>query len=170
MFYIVNQKGVFMKKSQAAMEFLMTYGWAILVVMVAIGALAYFGVLSPENFFPDKCSFPAGISCVDFEYDIISSAPTLKFVIKNSLGWDITGVSVFPYETDPSSYQIGSIGCGNAAGGATILKNSEQSTYIVECDLPLPKGKVRTNLVFTYTKTETNLPHQIKGTLTFKVK
>ena len=35
------------KKSQAAMEFLMTYGWAILVVLVAIGALAYFGVLSP---------------------------------------------------------------------------------------------------------------------------
>ena len=30
------------RKSQAAMEFLMTYGWAILVVLVAIGALAYF--------------------------------------------------------------------------------------------------------------------------------
>ena len=36
-------------KSQAAMEFLMTYSWAILVVLVAIGALAYFGVLG--NFF-----------------------------------------------------------------------------------------------------------------------
>jgi uncharacterized protein (UPF0333 family) len=30
------------RKSQAAMEFLMTYGWAILVVLVALGALAYF--------------------------------------------------------------------------------------------------------------------------------
>ena len=37
------------KKSQAAMEFLMTYGWAILVVLVAICALAYFGVLSPDK-------------------------------------------------------------------------------------------------------------------------
>jgi hypothetical protein len=35
-----------MKKSQAAMEFLMTYGWAILVVLVAIGVLAYFGVFN----------------------------------------------------------------------------------------------------------------------------
>jgi len=34
------------KKSQAAMEFLMTYGWAILVVLVALGALAYLAVLS----------------------------------------------------------------------------------------------------------------------------
>lgn len=42
-----------MKKGQAAMEFLMTYGWAILVVLIAIGALAYFGVLSPERFKPE---------------------------------------------------------------------------------------------------------------------
>jgi uncharacterized protein (UPF0333 family) len=30
------------QRGQAAMEFLMTYGWAILVVLIAIGALAYF--------------------------------------------------------------------------------------------------------------------------------
>ena len=35
-----------MKKSQAAMEFLMTYGWAIVIVLVAIGALAYFGTFN----------------------------------------------------------------------------------------------------------------------------
>ena len=34
------------KKSQATMEFLMTYGWAILIVLTAIAALVYFGVLS----------------------------------------------------------------------------------------------------------------------------
>lgn len=37
-------------KSQAAMEFLMTYGWAILIVLIAIGALAYFGVLIPDRY------------------------------------------------------------------------------------------------------------------------
>mgnify|MGYP001592966704 CR=1 FL=1 len=35
------------KRGQAAMEFLMTYGWAILAAIVAIGVLAYFGVFSP---------------------------------------------------------------------------------------------------------------------------
>ena len=44
-----------MKKGQVAMEFLMTYGWAILVVIAAIGALAYFEVLSPCRFIPDGC-------------------------------------------------------------------------------------------------------------------
>ena len=32
-------------RAQAAMEFLMTCGWAIIVVLVVIGALAYFGFL-----------------------------------------------------------------------------------------------------------------------------
>lgn len=41
--------------NDAAMEFLLTYGWAILVVLIAIGTLAYFGALSPEKFkLPDK--------------------------------------------------------------------------------------------------------------------
>ncbi|MBI3036442.1 hypothetical protein HYY73_01620 [Candidatus Woesearchaeota archaeon] len=43
-------------KGQAAMEFLMTYGWAILVVLVVIGALSYFGVLSPSTLLPEKCN------------------------------------------------------------------------------------------------------------------
>jgi len=43
------------KKGESAfMEFLMTYGWAILIVLVAIGALAYFGVLAPDKFLPQN--------------------------------------------------------------------------------------------------------------------
>jgi len=38
---MMNKKG----QNDGAMEFLMTYGWAILVVLAAIGALAYFGIL-----------------------------------------------------------------------------------------------------------------------------
>ena len=36
------------RKGQAAMEFLMTYGWAILIVVIAVAALAAFGVFSPQ--------------------------------------------------------------------------------------------------------------------------
>ena len=39
-----------MKRGQAAMEFLMTYGWAILAAVIAIGVLAYFGVFSPGKY------------------------------------------------------------------------------------------------------------------------
>ena len=54
------------RRGQAAMEFLMTYGWAILVVLVVIGALAYFGVLNPTNLLPEKCQLPAPFECSDY--------------------------------------------------------------------------------------------------------
>lgn len=38
------------KKGQAAMEFLMTYGWAILAAIVAIGVLAYLGVFNQGRY------------------------------------------------------------------------------------------------------------------------
>ena len=53
-----------MKKGQAAMEFLMTYGWAILVVIAAIAALAYFGVLDPARLLPERCQSSAGMDCI----------------------------------------------------------------------------------------------------------
>ena len=58
-----------MKKGQAAMEFLMTYGWAILVVLVAIGALAYFGVLDPSRLVPERCAVGPPISCSESGVD-----------------------------------------------------------------------------------------------------
>lgn len=60
-------------RAQAAMEFLLTYGWAILVVLVVIAALAYFGVLDPTKLLPSKCYFGGGIgNCDDYMliYDI----------------------------------------------------------------------------------------------------
>jgi hypothetical protein len=48
------------------MEFLMTYGWAILVVLAAIGALAYFGMLSPDRFLPDKCVANPPLACSQY--------------------------------------------------------------------------------------------------------
>ena len=50
-------------KGQAALEFMMTYGWAILVVLAAIGALSYFGILNPSRFTPDTCLSSSGFAC-----------------------------------------------------------------------------------------------------------
>lgn len=44
----LNKMEIKNNKGQVAMEFLFTYGWAILVVLACIGALAYFGVFNPK--------------------------------------------------------------------------------------------------------------------------
>ncbi len=51
------------KKGQAAMEYLMTYGWAILVVLISLGALFYLGVFNPTV--PSTCQIAAPFSCQD---------------------------------------------------------------------------------------------------------
>jgi uncharacterized protein (UPF0333 family) len=54
------------KKGQAMMEWLLTYGWAVLVVLVAIGALVYFGVF-PDNFIPQPAN-NCGCANVSMDY------------------------------------------------------------------------------------------------------
>ena len=49
------------RKSQAALEFLTTYGWAFLVILIMIGTLAYFGILSPGKILPNRCNI--GMNC-----------------------------------------------------------------------------------------------------------
>jgi hypothetical protein len=79
-----------MKRAQAAMEFLMTYGWAILVVLVVIGALAYFGVLNPQNLLPDRCEMQQGFYCKDYRLvDVTAPAGSddlITFTFQNGRG------------------------------------------------------------------------------------
>lgn len=56
------------EKKSSAIEWLMTYGWAILVVLVAIGMLAYFGVFNFE-----KESFCEGINFTEFRAIAVNS-------------------------------------------------------------------------------------------------
>jgi len=78
------------KRGQAAMEFLMTYGWAILVVLVVIGALAYFGILNPSTLLPERCEFQIGLNCKDHRVN----QSEIRFSIENGKGNDINIVSI----------------------------------------------------------------------------
>ena len=137
------------KKSQAAMEFLMTYGWAILVVMIAIGALSYFGVLNPDKFLPGICILPAGIACTDFKID--GSAQTVTVILRNGLGFDATNVIVSV------------TGCTDTA--ATILANDAQA-QIVGTSCALTSGtKFSGDINITYTSADSLVIHKVQGSI-----
>lgn len=75
------------KRSQAALEFLMTYGWAILVVLIVISALAYFGVLNPQRLLPSKCSMTAGFGCQNHIVNQgVGGASTVTLALSNGMG------------------------------------------------------------------------------------
>jgi hypothetical protein len=52
-------------KAQSAIEYLTTYGWAILIVGVVLAALFSLGVFSPSTFTGQECLLPAGLSCTN---------------------------------------------------------------------------------------------------------
>ncbi|MCX8206186.1 MAG: hypothetical protein N3H30_03070 [Candidatus Micrarchaeota archaeon] len=51
------------RRAQAAMEYLMTYGWAILFIVIVLGVLVYLQVFNPQSKLQDQCSLPVGWQC-----------------------------------------------------------------------------------------------------------
>ena len=70
-----------MKRGQAAMEFLMTYGWALLIVLVAIAVLASFGVFGGKGTY-EACIMGVGFSCKDFK---IAAPDRIEIRVANGL-------------------------------------------------------------------------------------
>lgn len=140
------------KKAQAALEFLMTYGWAILVVLIAIGALAFFGVLSPDRFLPDKCILKTGLTCADHKV----TPGQVDIYLRNGLGDDIT--------IDSVTVQ----GCGSVAPG-TIVANGGELEVNVPCAPALLGNKFNGILNVTYTSAISDFTRSNIGDLTASI-
>ncbi|MBN1792060.1 hypothetical protein JW826_00010 [Candidatus Woesearchaeota archaeon] len=155
-----------MKKGQAALEFLMTYGWAILVVLAAIGVLAYFGVMSPGKLVPDKCTLGPG-------FDIKDCKVTQGGVIVslyNGLGSDVTSVNISLNATAGSSVS----NCQNIST-LSFLANGQTSSILTLCSAqftaapPSIGERFDADISVTYLKSGESLTHTISGKVQRKV-
>ena len=120
------------KKAQAAMEFLMTYGWALLVVLIAIGALAFFGVLDPVKFLPQSCTLGAGFACNDFRAS--ESSNDIKIILQNGLGDLLTSVTLRLLNVIPPCADAGTqLGALFNDGVATSISDGSAATFTLNC-------------------------------------
>jgi len=80
-----------MKRGQAAFEFLFTYGWAFMLILLAISSLYYFGVLDFDVFVQNSCSFNQNIGdCVDFQVDLTrADDEKVRIKLANTVGQDL---------------------------------------------------------------------------------
>lgn len=153
-----------MKKAQAAMEFLMTYGWAILVVLAAIGALAYFGVLSPGNLLPDKCTLSPGFDIIDCK---ASQPDGLLISLFNGLGVDTDSTVIYINTTGGSA-----IGCvelwdaGPLANGATTVTHP---FCLANFSGSQEGQRFDGNIKVVYEKSGETLNHTVTGKIQIKV-
>ncbi len=76
-----------MKKGQGALEYLMTYGWAILIIVIIGGALYALGVFNPSTWTSSKMA--TGFSSLQIK-DWSLKSGGLTLVLGNKYGEDVT--------------------------------------------------------------------------------
>lgn len=108
----------FMRKGQAALEFLTTYGWAILALLIVLGILVGSGMLSPTYFISEECNFGNNLGCTFALYNA-GGATTLSLKIHNSFPYAIK-IKEIQIQTQDGSQQFSSFGPGaDLESGAT---------------------------------------------------
>jgi hypothetical protein len=143
------------------MEFLMTYGWAILAAVIAIGVLAYFGVFSPGK-------YVTGNAVVNPPF-YISAANA-----KASNGAN-GGVQIALKNNGGENYEIQSVtisNCGTYAGAPDAIPADTTLTVTVECDAAnaLVAGEnVKGDITITYQKIGVAVDLTSTGTIAQKV-
>ena len=102
------------KRGQSALEYLVTYGWAILIIVIIAAVLWYFGVFNPSKWTSNKqCGGFSGVQCIDYTAPEGGSG---SIVVGNSVGRPI----------NVTSYAIG----GNTtaiAAGSTLTPNQQKT-------------------------------------------
>ena len=157
------------------MEFLMTYGWAILVVLVVIGALAYFGVLSPSTLLPEKCTFPVSISCTD--HQVLGTQIT--FILQNGAGRDMLITRISAASEALGGASPANLGCACGTGAiSTTFRNGGSATFTLSTPDPAAgcatycqfrdtgRDKNRYNVTLNYNWLDSpGITHQLSGEL-----
>ena len=127
------------KRGQAAMEFLMTYGWAILAAIIAIAVLAYFGVFNPGRYTSEMCQVSAPFTCDD---NSVASADGVDIILRNGADDD---------------YTVKKIEVANCNDGGTVVDVDIESgkTATVPAPCVLTAGAAfRGNIEIVYFKTD----------------
>ncbi|MFH1505576.1 MAG: hypothetical protein ABIE94_01150 [archaeon] len=150
------------KKAQAAMEFLMTYGWAILVVIAAIAALSFFGVLNTSRLLPERCIGPTGLDCVE---KASMSSNAISWVVKNNLGYEleITGfVNGGLSKNDCTSLENGSWNINNGGYVSTNALLPDRGTAALKVDCAnSEEDRVHAEIYLNYTSPASGLGNKI---------
>lgn len=118
-----------MKKSQVAMEFLMTYGWAIMVLLIAIGAITYFGITDPSSLTADRCLSGPGFNCDN--HIIFENSTILN--IRNIEGYPITILTNETVAFDENENIISSV-CFVEDESVNNVSVNNRDIFQIRCD------------------------------------
>jgi hypothetical protein len=112
-------------RAQSAMEYLMTYGWAILIIAVVLGALFSLGVFSSSSLLGTSCIAYSGYTCLN---------PVLHGGTFNAIIGQATGTSWI-------TANVIFVGYGVGASGLTTNSFASSTATYVQTIAPFASGQ-----------------------------
>jgi len=76
-------------KGQTAIEYLMTYGWAILIILIVAGVLAYYGIFAPAGFLAPTARGFGQVQVLN-PWSIAATGGATSLYMENRVGGQIT--------------------------------------------------------------------------------
>jgi hypothetical protein len=124
-------------RAQSAMEYLMTYGWAILIIAVVLGALFSIGVFSGTSLLGTACVASPGFYCGGLFYSHTTGNILINLGQNSGTGWTNTMFAYAPQGTAtvggiPSVlfYSPNSLLSGQVISGMMLPATSSASTPV----------------------------------------
>lgn len=180
-------------RGQAALEYLTTYGWAFMVVLVMVGALAYFGLTDAESFIPERCDISIGFACEDYQllytFDgSVNPGSEVSFIIKNAMketiylnrtyitynGYTPADVGnevfcgVYRFDADMSVQYDGDGGIPGSTDWPSLDPGQKVNVLCnygdgAYIEFPVVGEKERVTFEFTYKRSPDGFPHRVQG-------
>ena len=124
-------------KAQSAMEYLMTYGWAILIIAVVMVALFSLGIFNPS--FGTNCIPQSGYECTGAVFASSSGAMSATIGQTTGTSWTTTNIIFLPQGVSTSSLGPGIF---TPAGNYVAVSGGLQSGQTVQLTIPVnvPEG------------------------------
>ncbi|MGC9057777.1 MAG: hypothetical protein ACP5H8_01735 [Candidatus Micrarchaeia archaeon] len=152
------------EKGQAAMEYLMTYGWALLVVVLVLGALIYLQVLNPQARLQDTCTLPIGWDC-KVESLKGDGKLTLKITNQQPVQVDVAVVYVLGSETQNLEELFRGVGSKTLSSGQSKSFEYEIKNFGTKQVGDAVSGEV----ILRYKEAGSTVDKYLKGTFNAKV-
>jgi hypothetical protein len=138
-----------MARGHASMNWFATYGWALLLILIAVGALIHFGVFDVRGL-SSHCRFDAAFYCRDY----VLTGSSLSFLLSNALTDDLAEVTITVTTADGSCNQTIPVG--------KVPRNAMVGPYVFCAGTQFPET-AQGILLVTYRVEDQTLVHRARG-------
>ena len=160
-------------KLQSAMEYLMTYSWALLVIALVLVALFTLGVFNPGSIISSQCILPAGLSCVSV-FMVSNGVVSINLLQATQTPINLTAWGCNANQSVAHMYCPGGV-CPAPPVNQIKMQIGANYSYSVQCwggasEISSNPGSAFTGYVtVNYTEFTTGFPHTIIGQLQAKI-